>query len=205
MRRRMLPALLIPVFAHSVALLPRSGAQPPSAHLPAACGEERWPVKTLSDPREKLVNYKPHDSSIGRLRKKPHPHIGPNTKRIEGVETTNYRVAARLVEMKLADDRDIHLVIAVPSAPARTMIVEFRDTSCNGASSSPKKVKMASTRSAIIAACGQPSSSHFTHLDGRATITGVGFFDIPHRQIGVAPNAIELHPVLKFLASSCSH
>ena len=92
--------------------------------------------------------------------------------RIEGVETTNYRVAARLVEMKLADDRDIHLVIAVPSAPAKTMIVEFPDTSCNGASSSPKKGKMASAR---------------------------------HGQIGVAPNAIELHPVLKFLASSCSH
>jgi hypothetical protein len=90
-------------------------------------------VETLSDPRENLVNYKPHDSSIGRLRKKPHPHVGPNTKRIEGVETTNYRVAARLVEMKLEDDHDIHLVIAVPSAPPKTMIVEFPDTTCNGA------------------------------------------------------------------------
>jgi hypothetical protein len=162
-------------------------------------------VKTLSDPREKLVNYKPRDSSIGRLRKKPHPHVGPNTKRIEGVETTNYRVAARLVEMRLEDDRDIHLVVSVPSAPSKTMIVEFPDTSCNGASSSPKKAKMRSARSALIAACGQPSSSRFTDLKGRATVTGVGFFDIPHGQTGVAPNAIELHPVLKFLAASCSH
>ena len=113
-------------------------------------------MKTLSDAREKLVNYKPHDSSIGRLGKKPHPHVGPNTKRIEGVETTNYRVAARLVEMKLEDDRDIHLVVSVPSAPSKTMIVEFPDTSCNGASSSPKKAKMRSARSALIAACGQP-------------------------------------------------
>ena len=61
------------------------------------------------------------------------------------------------------------LIGAVPSAPAKTMIVEFPDASCNGASSSPKKGKMASARSAII------------------------------------PNAIELHPILKFLASSCSH
>ena len=203
MGRRLVPALLIPAFALGVALLPRSAAQPPSAHIAAACGEERWPVKTLSDSRENLVNYKPHDSSIGRLRKKPHPHVGPNTKRIEGVETTNYRVAARLIEMKLEDDRDIQLVIAVPSAPAKTMIVEFPDTTCNGASSSPKKGKMASARSAIIAACGQPSSSRFTKLSGRATVTGVGFFDIPHRQTGVAPNAIELHPVLKFSAASC--
>jgi hypothetical protein len=28
---------------------------------------------------------------------------------------------------------------------------------------------------------------------------------IPHGQTGVAPNAIELHPVLKCLAVSCSH
>ena len=205
MRRRLVPALLIPAFALSVALLPRSAAQPPSAHIAATCGEERWPVKTLSDPREKLVNYKPHDSSIGRLRKKPHPHVGPNTKRIKGVETANYRVAARLVEMKLEDDHDIHLVIAVPSAPKKTMIVEFPDTTCNGASSSPKRAKMASARSAVIAACGQPSSSHFTHLNGRATITGVGFFDIPHGQTGVAPNAIELHPVLRLSSANCTH
>ena len=120
------------------------------------------------------------------------------------METTNYRVAARLVEMKLEDDRDIHLVVSVPSAPSKTMIVEFPDTTCNGASSSPKKAKMASARSAIIAACGQPSSSRFTDLSGRATVTGVGFFDIPHGQTGVAPNAIELHPVLKFSAANCS-
>ena len=85
------------------------------------------------------------------------------------------------------------------------MIVEFPDTTCNGASSSPKKAKMRSARTALIAACGQPSSSRFTDLKGRANITGVGFFDIPHGQTGIAPNAIELHPVLKFLASSCSH
>ena len=139
-----------------------------------------------------------------RLRKKPHPHVGPNTKRIEGVETTIYRVGARLVEMKLEDDRDIHLVVSVPSAPSKTMIVEFPDTTCNGASSSPKK-KMASARSALARACGQPSSSDFTNLKGRATVTGVGFFDIPHGHTGVAPNAIELHPVLKFSAANCSH
>ena len=63
---------------------------------------------------------------------------------------------------------------------------------------------MRSARSALIAACGQPSSSRFTKLSGRATVTGVGFFDIPHGQTGIAPNAIELHPVLKFSAASCT-
>jgi hypothetical protein len=64
---------------------------------------------------------------------------------------------------------------------------------------------MASARTALIAACGQASSSRFTKLSGRATVTGVGFFDIPHGQTGIAPNAIDLQPVLKFSPSSCSH
>ena len=33
---------------------------------------------------------------------------------------------------------------------------------------------------------------------GTATIDGVGFFDRLHGQAGVAPNGIELHPVLRF-------
>jgi hypothetical protein len=35
-------------------------------------------------------------------------------------------------------------------------------------------------------------------LCARARITGVAFFDFPHGQTGVAPNAIELHPILGF-------
>jgi hypothetical protein len=32
-------------------------------------------------------------------------------------------------------------------------------------------------------------------------VTGVGFFDAMHGQAGVAPNGIELHPVLRFTGS----
>ena len=38
---------------------------------------------------------------------------------------------------------------------------------------------------------------------GTATITGVGFFDFQHGRRGVAPNAIELHPVLGFSSANC--
>jgi hypothetical protein len=168
-----------------------------------SCGEERWAVKTLSDKREGLVDFKPKNSSVSRLRKKPSPGVGSNTPRIKGVETTTYRVTAQLVEMKLEDDHDIHLVIASPGSGLATMIAEFPDTTCPGAKSSPKKAKMARARAALITACGQPSASDFTQLSGSATVTGVGFFDIPHGQSGVAPNAIELHPVLRLSNVSC--
>jgi hypothetical protein len=35
-------------------------------------------------------------------------------------------------------------------------------------------------------------------MSGSATIAGVGFFDQIHGQTGVAPNGIELHPVVSF-------
>jgi len=35
-------------------------------------------------------------------------------------------------------------------------------------------------------------------LCAKARVTGVAFFDFKHGQTGVAPNAIELHPVLAF-------
>jgi hypothetical protein len=129
-------------------------------------------------------------------------HIGSTTPRIDGVETTTYTVHARLIEFAKEDDRDIHLVISTLSSRAKTMIVEFPDTTCPGASSSPKKAQMRHAREAIIAACGAPTSS-FKDLAGDATITGVGFFDVKHHQNGLAPNGIELHPVLSFTGADC--
>jgi hypothetical protein len=38
--------------------------------------------------------------------------------------------------------------------------------------------------------CSEPSTSYLIE------ITGIGFFDFEHGQNGVAPNAIELHPVI---------
>jgi hypothetical protein len=64
--------------------------QGPAARTAAKCCEERWPVKTLSDPRVGEVNFTPHDASVGRLRNKPDPHTKPSTPRLDGVETTTY-------------------------------------------------------------------------------------------------------------------
>ena len=61
---------------------------------------------------------------------------------------------------------------------------------------------MRRARSAFIAACGAPTRS-FKRLQGTATITGVAFFDQIHGQTGVAPNGIELHPVVGFSGATC--
>jgi hypothetical protein len=41
-------------------------------------------------------------------------------------------------------------------------------------------------------------SRRLARICPRACVTGVAFFDFLHGQTGVAPNGIELHPVLGF-------
>jgi hypothetical protein len=108
-----------------------------------------------------------------------------------------------LIEAKREEDRDIHLVIAWPDNPRLTMIVEFPDVRCQGAKQSKKREAMRKARAAFERACGTPSSSSFRKLSGTAPITGVGFFDVKHGQTGIAPNGIELHPILRFRSGGC--
>jgi hypothetical protein len=42
----------------------------------------------------------------------------------------------------------------------------------------------------------RPALPDFQDVAVPVTVTGLGFFDFAHGQRGVAPNAIELHPVI---------
>jgi hypothetical protein len=180
----------------------RFAAAGPSRSRAATCGVERWAVKTLTDPGAGTVKVRPKSTTIRGLRRRhPPAHLGVT--RNTGVETSTFTVRAALVEMKFEEDSDIHLVVSQPGSPRLTMIVEFPGFSCTRGASSSARRKMLNARSQLVRACGAPTSSHFTDLTGKATITGVGFFDILHGQTGVAPNGIELHPVLSFTHASC--
>jgi len=177
-------------------------AGPPAQPAAVSCGVERWAVKTLSDPDAPRVNFQPRTTTVTALRSLRPPARLPKT-RISPVEFRTYRMTALLVEAKREADRDIHLVIADPAHRGRTMIVELPDVACQGPAGSIKRSQMQSARRRLEAACGVPSRSHFKQLRGNATITGVAFFDDLHHQRGVAPNGIELHPLLSFASSSC--
>ena len=94
----------------------------------------------------------------------------------------------------VAADHDIHLIISVPGTRNATMITEFPNPRC--IASAFKRGVMTRARSAMLANCGSIPTGTFVNLKGMVTMTGVGFWDIKHGQTGVAPNAIELHPVL---------
>jgi hypothetical protein len=158
-------------------------------------------VKTLADPAGRRLSLIPKATTIRALRKKQVPGF-LGLRRSRGIERTTFRVRAKLVEMKLEDDSDIHLVLADPTRTGATIIVELPSPSCTAGATSNARLKMRRARNTFIAACGSPTGS-FKRLSGTATVSGVGFFDQIHGQKGVAPNGIELHPVMSFTGATC--
>jgi hypothetical protein len=165
-----------------------------------SCGVERWSIKTGTDAGAKSVNQKAIvPANIFHLRSLPAPSSPPVTSRVRPVETSVYSVSAILLRYKYETDSDIHLVIA--DKGGRTMIAEMPAPQCVGASS-PFLPSIRYVRSKFTSQFHPSSSWH--RINTPVTIAGVGFFDFKHGQSGVAPNAIELHPVLRFSAGAGS-
>jgi len=167
----------------------------PAAGFPGvshACGKERWPVKTGTDPDASRIDLQ-HGvaTTVAKLDALPAPVHLPRDRRIPPVETTVYRVHATLIAYKHERDGDYHLILRGRSG--QTMITEIPDPSCVG-SGSPLARGIARARREFNARFR--AEDHYRHTHVPVTVTGVGFFDFPHGQTGVAPNAIELHPVL---------
>jgi hypothetical protein len=160
------------------------------------CGVERHDVKDLLDG---FVPGAPEDTSVAELRSVPTPPDAEAGR--TPAERVVYRVAAVAVAYKIEADSDVHLAIADPVDPQATMIAEFPAASCLARSSASPQLEAA--RIDLIAALGDPpTGSRYTELSPApcVTLTGVAFFDRIHGQRGVAPNGIELHPVLAFQA-----
>ena len=89
-------------------------------------------------------------------------------------------------------DGDYHLVLASPRDTTITIIAEVPDPACAGACASGFAQIYAQVRQKLIDYLNSAQSE----ARPLVRITGVGFFDYLHGQRGVAPNGIELHPVL---------
>jgi len=157
--------------------------------LGADCVGPRWPVKVARDPDAELINTALLPTSIAALRAFPTSRPLPQDRRLKPVETTTYALTATLVEYRLDEDGNHHLVLS--DETGRTVIARIPAPACvNG-----------SRFAAEIAGARQVFEARF-HADAvlRQTATaveirGIGFFEYFGDQRGMAPNAIELHPV----------
>ncbi len=146
------------------------------------CGVERWTVKTLGD-RPSLRPAKA--ASIKSLTALAAPEGLPQTRL--PLERRVYRVTAAVTLVRPEDDGDFHLVLQDGSG--RTMIAESPLGSCGRSATAHRQRQIAAARERV-------------RLCPKATVTGVAFFDFQHGQTGVAPNGIELHPILAFNCST---
>ncbi len=155
------------------------------------CGVERWDVKTLTDPAAERVNLAPSSATVEQLTALPVPAGFSRDAARLPQEFQTYTVKATLVEFKEEPDDDVHLVIQGTSG--ELMIAEIPDPACS--EGSRLQTEIAHARARFVDLFGQPSRTSWIEADDPITVTGVLFFDARHGQIGVAPNAVELHPV----------
>ena len=157
-----------------------------------SCGVERWSVKTGTDPDVGLVNLNnPVIQTVSYLRSLTAPATPPANSRVQPTETTMFVIDATLIQYKLENDSDYHLVIK--DAQGNTMIGEIPDPACVNASS-PFAAYIQSARQQFDSKYNVTTS--FQTVSIPVQLTGIGFFDFLHGQTGVAPNGIELHTVL---------
>ena len=171
-----------------------------SLHLSAQCGVERWSVKTGTDADVGLVNLNSTTSTtITNMRAFTAPNPIPANNRVSPAETTVWVINATLTLFKLESDSDYHLVIQ--DASGNTMITEIPMPSCVGAGS-PFLTGIQNARAQFDAQFTATTSFQTANIP--VQVTGVGMFDFLHGQTGVAPNGIELHPVLNIVFNPSS-
>jgi hypothetical protein len=169
------------------------------------CGTERWAVKTLTDSGSAaVIGSTPQQSSVATLIALPAPAILPERSRVAPTETRQFTVEALLIAWKEeagpTGDHDFHLVLADPKDHRKTMIAEIPSPACASACASVKVSAFGVARQALIDSLGPaPITKSVVLLNParRVVITGAGFLDFDHKQDGLAPNCIELHPVLQ--------
>jgi hypothetical protein len=172
-------AFLIAVAIIPIALAGRSAAPSHASHLAPirSCGVERWTVKTLQD-RPILIPRQL--TTVAALTSLPRPVSLPEWRL--RFERHVFQVIAPVTLVRPEDDQDLHLVLR---PGPKHMIAEAPAWSCTRKAKLYRRQQMARARQRV-------------RLCRRARVTGVAFFDFKHGQTGVAPNAIELHPILGF-------
>jgi hypothetical protein len=146
-----------------------------------ACGVERWKVKTLQD-RPRL--YRAHAITIGQLTSHERPTPLPPNR--APFERRVFSVDAAVTLVRHEADDDFHLVL---ESGADHMIAESPSLICTRGATALRRRQMRDARANV-------------RLCADARVVGVAFFDFNHYQTGVAPNAIELHPILDFACLS---
>ena len=175
--------------------------------IAAGCTIARGEVKGLRDAGATQVRIDaPLDTSIAALNDLP-SHCGPTRDhRVREEEFQVYRVIGTIRHVKRAPDHDIHIVVDDPDRPDAHIIVELPDPDSAGSVKSPYRDRLALAMQTFENLLTETGARQWNDLQGvHVRVTGVGFFDLSHFQVGRSRSCIELHPVLKIERSENLH
>jgi hypothetical protein len=175
-------------------------------------GPERWAVKVGRDPDSAKVNLTPKMTTIAEMVQWTPPSKTLTSHRV-GIELQVFTVRCILRKFILATDHDVHMQLVDESG--NSIVAEIPDPVLSRGSRF--KPQITQVRNEFLKR--YHLSSSWQVVNAPMTVTGVGFWDfygIPvfdllreklERSSGVAPNQIELHPVLNidFTAKTQSH
>jgi hypothetical protein len=177
-----------------------------------AAVHERWAVKTAADAdAQALTGQAPTPTTVAELRAQAVPALLPPDGRSDGVEKTVWQLAATLARYHSESDGDYHLVIAddqnntiiaeIPNPGDITAPSYFAAQITNARTAFDNHFQIAEDISQPSPPAAQvPAGAQQVQQVGvPVTVTGLGYFDFNHGQDGVAPNAIELHPVINIV------
>ena len=219
---RLIKYLLVSILAFALQGFSQDTAQPPSATQPhhskksgksgtkgggssttcgQHCGTERWAVKTLTDAdASSIQSMQPKPMKVAELITQTAPSKLPATSRVpfeKNLVTVHALLIGWKIEGEPGGDQDFHIVIADPDDTSKQMIVEVPSPKCQKACSSIFLTKFQNNRDAVPAKLGQPATSFQSLPDAWIVdIVGPPLFDFNHGQIGLAPNCVEIHPVV---------
>jgi hypothetical protein len=159
----------------------------------AKCATELRGLKTLSDPRRKLVNLHPSDITIAEINALPRPRTTPKT-RSTAFQRQVWRVTAELVQARLDPENDIRLQLFDAGA---YLTAELPAPSCLARTTRDRAV-IVRARQRLVAGCGQPTPAG-KPLGAVVRVSGVGFWAGVQGPTG--PSSFpELQPVTDFQA-----
>jgi hypothetical protein len=163
------------------------------------CGVERWSVKTGIDAQASAVSLVPTAAKVAELTSLAKPATLPDSSRLAPTELATFELRnVTITTVKLEDDGDYHIVL---NDGPDSLIAEIPHPWCVGMTS-PFSCFVPAARKLVADAYAPTSTPQ--HPNAVATVIGVAFFDFLHGQTGLAPNGIELHPILAIcLGENC--
>jgi len=154
------------------------------------CGKEAREKKAASDKEAAGITRGAHATTITALRALAEPTNSLRSPRIAPFETQVWSLDATLTSYKHEADGDYHLVLQ--DDHDYTIVAEIPDPRCAGES----RFLDAITSARETFEAQLPSTRTFRTVAIPVHLEGIGFFDQPRGQRGMAPNGAELHPVL---------